>query len=275
MYHSEALNRARWIMTTTDLYDSDVLHDQAHQAQIKKQYSVAAKLYDQALKKREKALGDDPSVAQIMDELGGVYMQGGNYNESERQFTNALAMAEKCLYPGHALLSPILQNLSELHIKQGKYAEAEPFATRALEINEKTLSGEHRTNLLSILRLGMIQRKLGKQADAEKTLTKALKHIDSPLGPLEEFKYELAMLFQEQGKNPEAEKAYKEAVDGFEYRGNLPRLAECLTSYAEFLKENNRAKEADALLARAKTSRELSQDWHHSADIFPSTLLRA
>jgi tetratricopeptide (TPR) repeat protein len=262
-------------MTTTDLYDSEALLDQAHKAQSKNQFTTALNLYDQALKKREKALGEDISVAQIMDEMGALYTTVGNYSEAEKLLTGALAMAEKGLYAGHALLSPMLQHLAELYIKQEKYAEAEPYATRSLEITEKTLSGEHRTNLQNIHRLGMVQRKLGKFADAEKTLTKALKHIDSPLGPLEEFKYELAMLFQDQDKIPEAEKAYKEAIDGFEYRSNLPRLADCLTSYAEFLKKNGRSKDAEPILAQAKNARELSRDWHHPSDIFPSTLLRA
>jgi tetratricopeptide (TPR) repeat protein len=262
-------------MTTTDLYESEALLDQAVIAESKRQFSTAANLLDQAVKRREKALGEDISVAQFMDKLGAVLTILGKYDDAEKTLTAALAMAEKALYPAHGLLVPFLAHLAELKIAQNKFAEAEPFAARALEISEKTLSGEHRTTLQNIHRLGMIQRKLDKQADAEKTLTKALKHIDSPLGPLEEFKYELAMLFQTQGKVAEAEKAYKEAIDGFEYRSSLPRLAECLTSYAEFLKANNRAGETNLLLARAKVARDASLDWHHSPDIFPSTLLRA
>lgn len=274
MYHSAGTHRARCIMTT-DLYESEALLDQAIKAESKRQFSTAANLLDQAIKRREKALGEDVSVAQLMDRLGVVLTTLGKYDDAQKTLTNGLAMAEKGLYPAHGLLVPFLQHLAELYITQNKFAEAEPFAARALEISEKTLSGEHRTTLQNIHRLGMVQRKLDKQADAEKTLTKALKHIDSPLGPLEEFKYELAMLFQAQSKTAEAEKAYKEAIDGFEYRSNLPRLAQCLTSYAEFLKANDRAGETDALLARAKVARDASKDWHHSPDIFPSTLLRA
>lgn len=262
-------------MTTTDLYESETLCDQAHKALNNKQYSTAASLFDQAAKRREKALGDDISVAKILDQLGVVYAQTGNWAEAEKTLTAALTMGEKALYAGHFWLAEICQHLAEMYIAQQKFAEAEPYAARALEITEKTLSGEHRTTLQNIQRLGMVQRKLDKLPDAEKTLTKALKHIDSPLGPLEEFKYELAMLSQAQNKLPEAEKAYKEAIEGFEYRSNLPRLAECLTSYAEFLKANGRANEADLILARATTARELSRDWKHSQDIFPSTLLRA
>lgn len=262
-------------MTTTDLYESESLLDQGRIAARRRQFSQAANLFDQAAKRREKALGDDITVAQIQDELGSVQIALGKYDEAEKTLTGALAMAEKVLYPAHGSLVPILQHLADLFILQNKWTEAEPYATRALEISEKTLSGEHRTTLLNIQRLGMVQHKLNKQADAEKTLTKALKHIDSPLGPLEEFKYELAMLFQAQGKVAEAEKAYKEAIDGFEYRSSLPRLAECLTSYAEFLKANNRASESEPFLARAAQARENSRDWHHSPDIFPSTLLRA
>ncbi|HEY9682230.1 MAG TPA: tetratricopeptide repeat protein [Drouetiella sp.] len=262
-------------MTTTDLYESEALVDQASLAAGKRQFSRAESLFEQAAKRREKAIGEDVSVAQILDELGAVQIALGKYADAEKTLTNALSMAEKALYAGHGLLVPFCQHLADLFILQSKWAEAEPYAARALEISEKTLSGEHRTTLQNIQRLGMVQSKLDKQAEAEKTLTKALKHIDSPLGPLEEFKYELAMLFQAQGKTAEAEKAYKEAIEGLEYRSALPRLAQCLTSYAEFLKANNRAGETEKLLERAKTAREASRDWHHSPDIFPSTLLRA
>src|ERR1700712_479014 len=147
-------------MTTTDLYESEALLDQAVIAESKRQFSTAANLLDQAVKRREKALGEDISVAQFMDKLGAVLTILGKYDDAEKTLTAALAMAEKALYPAHGLLVPFLAHLAELHIAQNKFAEAEPFATRALEISEKTLSGEHRTTLQNIHRLGMIQRRL-------------------------------------------------------------------------------------------------------------------
>lgn len=275
MYHSAAMTVHGASMTTSELYDSDVLLDQARNAVKKKNYATAAKSYTQSVDKRLRANGNDIKAAEIMGELGGLYVELGKLTEAETILKEALAIGERATYAGHGMLAPICKHLSDLLVQQERWADAEPYATRNMEISEKTLSGEHRNTLQAIYNLGFVQKKLGKFPEAEKTFTKALKNIDSPLGPLEDFKYELAMLLAEQGKVPEAEKAYKEAIDGFEYRSNLPRLAECLTTYAEFLKKNDRGSEATALLERANNAKELSRDWHHSQDIFPSTLLRA
>lgn len=262
-------------MTTKKLYESEALLDRARAARAIKHYPAAQQLYTAALDSRTEALGKDVSVAQIMDEFGTLCVELGEFGIAEQLFNDAAAMIESIFYAGHATLAPMLEHLADMYIKQGKYAEAEPIATRALEVNDKTLTGEHRTTLQSVYRLAEVQRKLGKFADAEKTLTKALKHVDTPLGPLEEFKYNLALLFEDQGKAPEADKAYQEAIEGFEYRRTLPRLAQCLDSYAAFLKKNNRADEAGKASLRAEKMREISKDWNHSQDMFPSTLLRA
>src|SRR4051794_19888698 len=114
-------------MTTTDLYESEALLDQALEAERKRQFSLAANLLERAVKQREKAIGDDISVAQFMDKLGVVLTTLGKYEDAEKTLTAGLAMAEKVLYPAHGLLVPFLAHLAELYIAQNKFAEAEPF----------------------------------------------------------------------------------------------------------------------------------------------------
>src|ERR1700736_5610339 len=102
-------------MTTSTLYESDALLDQAQRARALGEYSRAAELYKQALTKREAAVGsDDPSVAHIMDELGTLYTQLGNYSEAESLFKKALEIVEKAFYPGHAKLAPVLEHLADM-----------------------------------------------------------------------------------------------------------------------------------------------------------------
>lgn len=261
--------------STTGLYKAETLRDEAHQAHAAHEYDRAAGLYKEAIDKLQAILGDDASVAKAMDELGTLYMEQGKNAEAEQLFKSSTEVAERKYYAGHASVAPALDHLAELYVKQGKFAEAEPIAVRALEVNDKTLSGEHRITLKSLHTLALVQMKLGKSADAEKTLTKALKSLDTPLGPYQEFKFDLARLYEEQGKTAEAEKAYKEAIEGFEYRRNIPRLVECMESYAAFLIKGERKDEGAKLKARADKMRALVKDYHDHGDIFPSTLLRA
>jgi len=263
------------VQNTTTLYQAETLWDNAHQARATRQYASAERLYKEAITKLQAVLGDDHSVAKAMDELGTLYMELGKDAEAEQSFKSSVEVAERKYYAGHADVAPALDHLADLYIKQGKFAEAEPVATRALEVNDKTLSGEHRCTLKSLHNLALVQMKLGKSPEAEKTLTKALKSLDTPLGPYQEFKYDLARLYQEQGKTAEAEKAYKEAIEGFEYRRNIPRLVECLESYADFLSKGERKSEGAKLKTRADKMRELVKDCHDKGDMFPSTLLRA
>jgi tetratricopeptide (TPR) repeat protein len=260
---------------TTNLYQAEKLWDEAHQARAAHQNASAERLYKEAITKLQAVLGDDASVAKAMDELGALYMDCGKDAEAEQQFKASVEVAEKKYYAGHASVAPALDHLADLYIRQGNFTEAEPVAVRAVEVNDKTLSGEHRCTLKSLHNLALVQMKLGKVAEAEKTLTKALKSLDTPLGPYQEFKYDLARLYEEQGKTVEAEKAYKEAIEGFEYRHNIPRLVECMESYAALLSKGDRKDEGAKLKKRADKMRELVKDCHPHGDMFPSTLLRA
>ena len=117
--------------------------------------------------------------------------------------------------------------------------------------------------------------KLGKNAEAEKLLTKAQKQVDSPLGPLEDFHFMLAEINEQAGKNEEAEKFFKSAIDGFEQRRSYPRLVICLRRYGEFLTNQKRKDDAARAEEQASKFADFSKSWHHSDDIFVATLLRA
>jgi len=234
----------------------------------------AEMLLKESFRCRELALGkDDQGLASIADELGLCYLAGGRYEEAEQQFKAALAILEKNFYPGHARHYPVLEHLGECLIARKEFAEAEPILKRALEISEKTMSGEHRAIFELIWKLTGVYQKLEKFSDAEALLAKGMKQLETPLGPIDEFRYQLAVVFASLGKDKEAEVAYRQAIEGLQRRSDYKRLADCLDSFAGFLQKSGQSSQAELASKRARLIRQTYGKSDH--DIFPATLLRA
>lgn len=256
------------------LFQSESVLEQARACREKQRFQQAEALFKEALEKRLSVLGqDDPSVANVIVELGLLYETTVREEEAINLYAQAISILEKAFYSGHGRLAPILEHQADCYIKQGKLLEAESILKRALEINEKTLSAEHRQTLESAHKLALLCQKLGKLTEAEAILTKALKQLDTPLGPAEEFRCDLALVYRAQGKIAEAEKSFKQAIEGFRSRGNYPGLARCLEGYAEFLKSQDRKTDSEQVEAVAK--RMHAAKYMNRHDVFSATLLRA
>jgi len=259
-----------------DLSESNQLWAEAKECLNHKKRSEAEALYKQAIEKRIAALSEnDHTVSQLLDELGALYLLTGRVEPALAEFKRAIQLLEKNFYAGHYYLGPVVEHLGDCAVKEGKWEEAETQYKRALEIFDKTLSGDHRSVLITMHKYSTALRNLGKFADAETVINKALKTIDSPLGPAEEFRFELAMLYQAQDKNAEAEAQYKLAIEGFRQRRNMPRLGTCLESFASLLKKLGREKDAKAMLDFAEQFVKVQHGYEESEAFFPSTLLRA
>jgi tetratricopeptide (TPR) repeat protein len=238
------------------------------------QYEEAELLLKDAFRLRELALGkEDQGLASIADELGLSYMAHGRYEDAEQQFKTSLAILEKNFYPGHARHYPVLEHLGDCLTARQEYAEAEPVLKRALEISEKTVSGEHRAIFELIWKLAGVYQKLEKYSDAEVLLAKGMKQLETPLGPIDEFRYQLAVILAALGKDNEAEVAYRQAIEGLTKRRDYKRLTECLDSFAGFLKKIGQTSQSEEASKRARLIRQTYGKSDH--DIFPATLLRA
>ena len=262
-------------MTTAKLFPSESLLDEARAAASRGEKAQAEALFKKAIEERIKAAGaDDASVGAYTHALGTYQLANGDFGAAEETLKKALELTEKAYYAGHFALAPILDDLADLYLRQEKLADAESILVRQLDIVDKTCSGDHRLTFETMHKLAYVQRKLSKTAEAEKILLKALKTIDTPLGPIEEFRFDLALLYEETGKTAEAETNFKLAIGGFEQRRNFRRMADALLAFAAFLKKNSKA-------GQAKKVEELGaqiRDQHGSeptGDIFAATLLRA
>lgn len=236
----------------------------------------AESLYKQAIEKRIVAIGeDDHTVSQLLDELGALYLLVGRVEPALEQFKRAIALLEKNFYPAHFYLGPVVEHLGDCAAREKKWEEAETQYKRALEIFDKTLSADHRSVLIAQHKYSTALRNLGKFTEAETVINKGLKAIDSPLGPAEEFRFELALLYQAQDKNAEAEAQYKLAIEGFRQRRNMPRLGTCLQSFAALLKKLGREKDAKAMSDMSEQFIKVQHGYEDSESFFSATLLRA
>ncbi len=258
------------------LTESNTLWAKAKEAMHHHDRQEAESLYKKAIENRIAAVGDgDHTVSQLLDELGALYLEVGRIDPALEQFKRAAALLEKNFYPGHYYLGPVVEHLGDCAAKENKLEEAETQYKRALEIFDKTLSADHRSVLITMHKYATVLRKLAKYTEAETVLNKGLKTIDSPLGPAEEFRFELALLYQAQDKNPEAEAQYKIAIEGFRQRRNMPRLGTCLENFSALLKKMGREKDAKAMQDFADKFITVQHGYEESEAFFPSTLLRA
>ena len=179
-------------------------------------------------------------------QLGSIQMQLDELDDAERSLQEALAIIKRKYYPEHPLMTPILDDMVRCKLKQGNLADAERFCKEVLAIKHASLLPTDVQTIETERTLADIERRLEKYKEAESILLKALKYVDpSTTGPSEEFYYELALLYQDQGRYDKAEDAYRQALHTFAARsGKNERFAACLKSYASLLRATDRGAQA-------------------------------
>ncbi len=258
------------------LYHSQAKECLANKAFENEQWQQCEQFLRQSLEKRQEALGDgDASSGAILDKLGQTYMHLGQVEQAAATFASGIAILEKAFYAGHASLAPILEHSADCAIAQLQWAEAEPLLKRALEINEKTLANEHRSTLRCVLKLAAVFSKLNREAENEALLLKSMKFVDTPLGPAEEFRYQMALACLQQNKNELAVEHLLQAISAFQQRHNYKRLACCYDSYAKAMTALGKPAESEKAKIEATKFRLLGKSHPYVDDILPATYLRA
>jgi tetratricopeptide (TPR) repeat protein len=258
------------------LFEADKAKIKAQHLERHGRWNEAESHYRSALDLTKKALGDsDPEVAKAMDNLATVLCRKSQFKDAEQLLRDALAMMEKAYYADHYNNAPIAEHLADCLSAQGRYDDAEPLMKRAMDIYSKTLVGDHHEIVRATQKLAEIQCHLAKYPDAETLLKKAAKAADTPLGPIEEILYDLAVVYQLQSKDADAKTTYKQAIALFEQRDKYHRLADCLDSYAGYLEKKDRKSDAEPLRKRADMLRREFLVNPAEKNIYVPTLLRA
>jgi len=254
--------------------EAKALEGRAAQMSKLSRFEEARLLLQEALNKR-KALSapNDPSLACDMELIGELYMKQHKPAEAQKSLNEALQVLEAAYYPGHSTLAPVLEEIADCLVMEGKYLEAEPVLKRASDIYSNTMTMENRTSLRTSYKLAKLYIQLDKPEEAKKIIEKAIKYVDTPLGPISEFRYQMALAQVMSQNNNEAKALFKEASDGFKQRNNYLRVVDCLHRYAEICRSTGDEVQAEVAMTEADRYKTLQN--FYPEDIFVATLLRA
>lgn len=160
-------------------------------------------------------------------------------------------------------LSTAFHNLGLVLFDEQKYADACKALERAVELRRKYDAEPQRNLAVSLLSLGAGYAQEKRIREAEAAVMEArriLAEVPDERKTKEDFAaimrsdHNLALIYVEQKKYPEAEALYKRAVASMEnlYGPTTPALVMYLTNYARLLRIGKRESEAKALEARVE-----------------------
>jgi len=195
---------------------STILMQRANQASMRADYGAAIGFAEQSMEIEKRISGETgPDVRGRLGSIADYYRRLGNFDAATRYLQQALQMAEEDKGDAQHLseIGPLL-GLALIYQKQKNYPDAEATLVRLLELESKAWDE-------------------GDSSFANTTI-------------------QLANLYAEEGKNPEAEVQYRRTIALAEvdhgYINHL--LPQYLGHYAHFLKKLNRDEEADKVLKR-------------------------
>jgi tetratricopeptide (TPR) repeat protein len=122
----------------------------------------AKTLLEQALTIQQRTVGsENPTAARILNSLGTIYGQEGQYSETESHYLRALEIWENLAEPNYSGMAVQMYNLSNLYALQGKESESKSFLEQVLAIRNHVRvveSSEDALALNSIARAYASQR---------------------------------------------------------------------------------------------------------------------
>jgi tetratricopeptide (TPR) repeat protein len=258
----------------SSLNEAKILENRAEQLCIISNWAEANLLLLQALEKRKALCGSsDPSTLKILERIADVYMRQDKFAEALKTLDEAEKIVEKSFYAGHAFMAPVLEKRADCLLRQDKTIEAEPFLKQACDIYVTTLTMENRATLRTLYKLAKLYIQLDQPEEAKKIIEKAMKFVDTPLGPVAEFRYQMALAQVLSKNNNEAKALFKNASEGFRQRNNYLRVVDCLQKYAAICRNTGEDIQADVAMQEAERYKTL--DNFYPEDIFVATLLRA
>ena len=213
------------------------------------------KKYESAEKILWKTLDIDATALPILNELGRLYVDMGNFHQAESLFLKALDMGNLPSYNElgrlyvkignfeqaeslflkaldiDAYSLPILNELGRLYVKMGNFHQAESLFLKALDIDANDLP--------SLNELGRLYVKIGNFHQAESIFLKALN-----MGNLPSYN-ELGRLYVKMGNFEQAESLFLKALEK-----NIGNDSYFLTSLIKLYSKTKNHKKADELIKK-------------------------
>lgn len=169
-------------------------------------YNEAIKSHQQAIREREKRLGDQVDTVFSLTNIGCVHFNMNNELEAAKSFRSALELRKKLGIYDHEETADIYHILGENYLTLGNYEKALEAHLQALELRRKHL-GDHPKTAESLNGLGLVYYKMGEHQSARETFHNAVKVSRKMLGEHEQTAnscYNLALNYLAMGSYPEA-----------------------------------------------------------------------
>lgn len=159
---------------------------------------------------------DDPTAAQILDNLANLYRVTGRWTEAENAYRRVVGILERLFGKDDASIAPRLQTLGAMLQQQGRYQEASSDLGRALTIRRAVLPPDHPDIGESAYALGQVLQALGETRQAENLYREALRiwagvfgEASAEVGTVAN---DLGHLYTTQGRYAEAEPVLRRSL---------------------------------------------------------------
>ncbi|HEX8274400.1 MAG TPA: serine/threonine-protein kinase [Longimicrobiaceae bacterium] len=209
----------------------------------------------------ERLHGRPAAQAQMLDVMGRVHQQLGEYDRAQPLLERALALREVALGERSEAVAEGRLHLGELLVQRGRYDRAEPLYRSALALQRELLGEPHPAVARTLAALGMLRQDRGDYPGAERLAREALAMRTALYGPdhpeVAESLNALAYLLQLQGRSAQAEPLFRRVL---ETRRRLfgdahPEVAEARSRLGLFLAQQGRDAEAEPLYREALAAR--------------------
>ena len=221
-------------------------------------YDKAQHLLERALISGRAAFGPEhPSVAQTLNDLGGLAAEKGDYETAAVSLESALSTRRLLHGPEHTSVAATLAELGRVYQDHGLNARAEPLHREALAIRRKALGDEHGETAVSLSDLASVLRLNGDLDGAEALLRNSLDVHRKTRGDAHAMTattlHDVALITTAKGDGASAESLFRTAMDI--HRKALgeshPLVAVTLNSLSRILRDQGRYGEAAAALEAA------------------------
>ena len=180
------------------------------------QLGEAASLREEAVRLAGQTNGQNTMRAQTLIDLGSLRVREGKYQDAEKLFEEALALASEDQAERRSVVPSALMELASLRRRERRYSEAEHFARRALEEQEDFWGRDSLQVVNPLAHLGDLCTKQNKVEEARTQFNRAIAIIEKRSGPadvsLARLLPGLAALEQGQGNYEVAETIIRRAI---------------------------------------------------------------
>ncbi len=217
--------------------------------------------------------------SRLADRLATHYQALGRYSDARRNFTKALASAEKTYAPGHPTIAEFQSNLAEVLRNLGQLQEARDLLRQTLASNEKTYEPGHPSIAIDQSILAMVLKDLGELEEARDLLRQALASDEKTYEPdhpeIAIKQSNLAMVLKDLGQLEEARDLLRKALASAEktYATGQPTIAAFQSNLAEVLRNLGELEEARDLLRQALASDEKTYEPGHPSIAIDQSIL--